>query len=186
MSRHHSREPETHIEAILLDAIAAPEGGAAIGVSTIEPTRSGMQPPTDQYETDAETSKRMSAVRPGRTSLENIVASVLVELGVSFVRSRHDLPGRPDFLIETGRKVIFAHGCYWHRHAGCRRATMPKRNKELWAVKFEKTVLRDERNEAALVASGFDVLVVWECETKDLTRLTERIKGFLADVKNEK
>jgi DNA mismatch endonuclease (patch repair protein) len=94
---------------------------------------------------------------------------------------RHDLPGRPDLVFPRLRKVILVHGCYWHRHSGCRRCTTPVRNGGLWQEKFSQTVARDARNLAALAELGWRVLVVWECETADAAALEARLAEFLVE-----
>lgn len=131
------------------------------------------------YQTDAKTTKRMSAIKPNRTKPEKIVRSLLTALGYRYRLHRHDLPGRPDIAFIGRRKLIFVHGCYWHRHEGCSRTTMPARNVELWQEKFDRTVERDRANFEKLRADGWDVLVVWECEISARDELSQRLEAFL-------
>jgi DNA mismatch endonuclease (patch repair protein) len=123
----------------------------------------------------------MSAVRPLDTTPERVVRSLVTAMGRRYRLHRHDLPGRPDLVFVRARKVILVHGCFWHRHAGCKRCTTPARNAELWREKFARTVARDGRNLEALAALGWRVLVIWECETADAEALRARLAAFLAE-----
>ena len=133
------------------------------------------------YLSDEPTSKRMSKVRPLDTTPEKLVRSLVTGLGWRYRLHRHDLPGRPDLVFARSRKVILVHGCFWHRHSGCKRCTTPARNAELWQEKFTRTVARDVRNLAALAEQGWRVLVVWECETADAAALEARLAAFLGE-----
>ncbi|MCK4626425.1 MAG: DNA mismatch endonuclease Vsr [Phycisphaerae bacterium] len=121
----------------------------------------------------------MQRVRPADTAPERAVRSILTALGYRYRLHRSDLPGKPDIVFPSRRKVIFVHGCFWHRHARCNRATMPRRNVSLWVAKFERTVARDRRNVAMLRRSGWKVLVVWECDTRDQEQLKQKLGTFL-------
>jgi DNA mismatch endonuclease (patch repair protein) len=123
----------------------------------------------------------MSSVRPIDTTPEKLVRAAATRLGMRYRLHRHDLPGRPDLVFPRRRKVILVHGCYWHRHSGCRRCTTPVRNSELWQEKFTRTVARDARSLAALAELGWRVLVIWECETADAEALEARLAEFLAE-----
>jgi DNA mismatch endonuclease, patch repair protein len=129
-------------------------------------------------ETDDATSSRMRLVRQRGTTPELAVRVAMRELGLGYRLNASDLPGSPDVVNRGLRKAIFVHGCYWHRHEGCSKATMPKRNRELWTSKFRANVERDRRKERELRALGFDVLTVWQCEVSDSARLRERIGFF--------
>src|SRR4051794_4552594 len=132
------------------------------------------------YLSDAATSRRMSKVRPLDTTPERLVRSLVTALGKRYRLHRYDLPGRPDLVFPGSRKVILVHGCFWHRHSGCKRCTTPARNAALWQEKFARTVARDEKNLAALAEQGWRVLVVWECETTgDADGLRRRLAEFL-------
>jgi DNA mismatch endonuclease Vsr len=89
-----------------------------------------------------------------------------------------NLPGRPDLVFPGRRKVIEVRGCFWHRHPGCAFAAMPGTRSDFWQAKFQATVARDARNLAALEASGWAVMVIWECELKD-PHLADRMRTFL-------
>ena len=94
---------------------------------------------------------------------------------------RRDLPGSPDLVFSPRKKVIFVHGCYWHRHQACRFAYSPKSNVGFWTRKFDSNVARDKRVEEELEHLGWRVLTIWECEVSDAERLRARLAGFLAD-----
>lgn len=130
---------------------------------------------------DARTSERMAGIRQKDTSAELVVRQVLHELGHRYRVRNRDLPGSPDIANRSRRWAIFVHGCYWHRHPGCHRATTPKRNREFWQEKFAANTARDARVQFELVAMGFLVSVVWECETKDPVSLAHRLSRSLAD-----
>lgn len=96
-------------------------------------------------------------------------------LGMRFRLHKADLPGRPDLAFPRYRTVVFVHGCFWHRHEGCRKATLPKSRVEYWEAKFRTNVERDARNTAELTRMGWRVLTIWECETKDSELLRRRL-----------
>ena len=106
----------------------------------------------------------MSRVRSGHTKPELIIRSLLHRAGFRFKLKNNNLPGSPDIVLPKYRTALFIHGCYWHRHAGCSKATMPKSNKEFWLKKFDKNVARDRRVQSELNELQWRVLVLWECE----------------------
>jgi DNA mismatch endonuclease (patch repair protein) len=120
---------------------------------------------------DSETSARLGRIRQHGTSAELKVRKLLHSLGHRFRVHNRDLPGSPDIANRSRKWAVFVHGCFWHRHAGCRRSTTPSRNRDFWLEKFEANVARDARVQAALRELGYRVAVVWECETEDLSRL---------------
>lgn len=121
----------------------------------------------------------MSRVRSRDTSPELRVRKTAHALGFRFRLYVKDLPGRPDMVFRRLRSVILVHGCFWHRHAGCRKASSPKDRADYWNEKFARNVERDIAAQQRLEADGWRVLVVWECETKDQDLLSERISAFL-------
>lgn len=128
----------------------------------------------------------MAQVKDRDTGPERAVRSLLHRLGCRFRLHRADLPGTPDIVLPKRRTVIFVHGCFWHRHAGCRRATMPASNTEYWKRKFSRIVARDAQNTLRLEQDGWRVMVVWECELKDIDALTARFaRHFNAPSPNE-
>lgn len=121
-------------------------------------------------------SEMMSRIRGRDTKPEIIVRRIAHRLGFRFRIHRKDLPGCPDIVFPRYRAVIMVHGCFWHRHPGCRYAYTPKTRGRFWQDKFESNVVRDRRNETALHELGWRVLVIWECETKNLSSVEARIK----------
>jgi DNA mismatch endonuclease (patch repair protein) len=101
-----------------------------------------------------------------------MVRKLLHALGYRFRVHNRDLPGSPDVANRTRRWAVFVHGCFWHRHGGCKRTTTPTRNQEFWLDKFAANLARDARVQAALREQGYRVMVVWECETLDESRMT--------------
>ena len=128
-----------------------------------------------------ERSERMSRVRNKNTKPEMRVRRLVHSLGYRYRLHYGKLPGHPDMAFPERKKVIFVHGCFWHRHERCSRCRMPKSRLEFWAPKLEKNRLRDVDNQAALQELGWDILVVWECETEEAAGLTGRITSFLED-----
>jgi DNA mismatch endonuclease, patch repair protein len=122
----------------------------------------------------------MRQVHSTDTTPERKVRSLLHKLGCRFRIHRPDLPGKPDIVLPRRRTVIFVHGCFWHRHQGCPHATTPASRQEYWLPKFRRTVDRDRKNQEELRERGWNVVVVWECETKDLKKLAEKIGGLIA------
>lgn len=120
----------------------------------------------------------MSRVRGENTTPELTVRKYLHALGFRYRLHDRNLPGKPDIVLPKYRTVVFVHGCFWHRHRGCRYASMPKSNVKFWKGKFELNVARDKRNAAALRKAGWRCLTIWGCEAKlneNLDRLAERI-----------
>jgi DNA mismatch endonuclease, patch repair protein len=121
----------------------------------------------------------MRAVKSSDTSAELAVRRIVHNLGYRYRLHRKDLPGKPDLVFPGRRKVIFVHGCFWHRHQGCNRSRLPKTNQGYWQPKLQRNVERDARVQAQFVDMGWDVLVVWECEVKNAELLRERLSSFL-------
>ena len=130
-------------------------------------------------ETTQRRSRLMKRVRQADTPPEHAVRRALQALGVRYRLHAKDLPGSPDVVNRSRRWAIFVHGCYWHAHQGCSRWRLPKRNRDFWAEKFTSNRERDQRKLAELEELGFDVLVVWECETQEPAELRERLERFL-------
>jgi len=121
----------------------------------------------------------MSRIRGKNTKPEMIVRSLAHRLGYRFRLHRTDLPGKPDIVFPSRGKVVLVHGCFWHRH-NCRYGrVMPATRRQFWSRKFDANRERDRRNRRALRSRGWDVLVIWECQTKDRARLAERLCRFL-------
>lgn len=124
-------------------------------------------------------SRMMAAIRGRDTAPERLVRSYLHRAGLRFRLHARELPGSPDVLLPRWRTAVFVHGCYWHRHRGCRFATIPSTNRVFWREKFAANEARDRRNARRLRALGWRVIVVWECAVGDraLERLVTRIRG---------
>lgn len=121
----------------------------------------------------------MSRVHSRDTTPERLVRRLVHRLGYRFRLHRRDLPGTPDLVFPSRRAIIFVHGCFWHRHRGCRKATVPSTRKEFWLQKFARNVNRDATVREALERAGWRVLIVWECELRDIDALGPRVLAFL-------
>jgi DNA mismatch endonuclease (patch repair protein) len=124
-------------------------------------------------------SKNMAAVRGKNTTPELIVRHVLHSMGYRFRLHRKDLPGKPDIVLPKYRTCIFVHGCFWHQHPGCKRATKPSSNEDFWLKKLESNVARDQLVKADLERLGWRVITVWECELREPDHLADRLKEIL-------
>jgi DNA mismatch endonuclease (patch repair protein) len=140
-------------------------------VPRARPSPASAAPSRHELVVDAETSSRLGRIRQHGTSAELTVRKLLHALGRRFRVNNRDLPGSPDIANRTRKWVVFVHGCFWHRHADCKRSTTPSRNRDFWLQKFDANVARDARVQAALRDRGYRVIVVWECETEDVSRL---------------
>lgn len=131
--------------------------------------------------TPAKRSQIMKAIGGKNTKPEIIVRKLIHRMGYRFRLHCNDLPGRPDLVFPGRKKVIFVHGCFWHQHQkeGCRDARVPSSNLEYWLPKLERTKARDAENEARLLEMGWDVLTIWQCETRTLEELEGKIGEFL-------
>jgi DNA mismatch endonuclease, patch repair protein len=121
----------------------------------------------------------MAKVRGADTRPEMAVRKLAHRLGYRFRLHVRGLPGTPDLVFPGKRKVIFVHGCFWHRHEGCRKTTTPKTRSEFWNTKFDRNVERDKAVVEALEAAGWNVLIVWECETRGQASLEAKLRSFL-------
>jgi DNA mismatch endonuclease (patch repair protein) len=122
-------------------------------------------------------SRNMARVQAKNTEPEMRVRRVAHRLGLRFRLHRADLPGKPDLVFPRHGIAVFVHGCFWHRHAHCKRASMPATRPEFWEKKFKANVARDLKQQAALEASGWTVLVLWECELKDESNIEEKLRS---------
>lgn len=121
----------------------------------------------------------MSRIRSRDTVPEMRVRSLLHSLGYRFRLCPKTLPGKPDIVLPKYRSVIFVHGCFWHQHKNCKKASLPKSNTDFWLKKFENTKRRDEMNIRALEQLGWNVIVVWECELNNMDKLKSRLESEL-------
>lgn len=123
----------------------------------------------------------MSSVGQRDTKPEMSVRRLLHSMNYRYRLHRKDLPGRPDIVFGSRRKAIFVHGCFWHRHSGCSKATSPKTRAEFWSEKFDRNVERDREVERRLADLGWKSLAVWECETRSPGTLVTKLRDFLED-----
>jgi len=135
-----------------------------------------------------ERSAQMALIRASNTKPELIVRRVLHRAGLRFRLHDKQLPGKPDIVLPSRKTVVFVHGCFWHRHkaSACKLARLPKSRLDFWLPKLEGNAARDKRKQSALRASGWRVIVFWECQLGDrraLHRLVARIKS-VAPIKN--
>ena len=123
----------------------------------------------------------MRRIRGRDTKPELSVRRLLHRLGYRYRLHAGDLPGRPDVVFRRRRKAIFIHGCFWHQHEGCKRATVPKTRTAYWCRKFEANRARDRASLQDLDRMGWTALVVWECETRAAHALSRRLTCFLEE-----
>ena len=122
----------------------------------------------------------MSRVRGKNTSPEMRVRRAAHKLGLRFRLHRNDLPGKPDLVFPKHKVALFVHGCFWHRHPACPKASLPKTKQSYWVEKFNSNVERDKRAMNALARQEWRTEVIWECETKDEVQLRQRLIFLLA------
>jgi DNA mismatch endonuclease (patch repair protein) len=124
-------------------------------------------------------SENMRRIKSKGMKPELVVRRMAHSLGYRFRLHRSDLPGKPDVVFPSKRKVIFVHGCFWHQHVACREGRMPVSNVGYWGPKLGRNVERDAENRVALERQGWKMLVVWECETVDAELLSKKLAKFL-------
>lgn len=122
----------------------------------------------------------MSRIRGKDTSPEKRVRSQLHRMGYRFRLHRRDLPGNPDIVFASRRIALFVHGCFWHRHAGCKNCTTPTNNRTFWISKLEGNAARDRNIRRALRKIGWKSFVIWECQTEKAHKLEATLRGFLS------
>ena len=125
-------------------------------------------------------SANMRAIRSKDMGPELAVRRIVHQLGYRYRLHRNDLPGRPDIIFTSRHKIIFVHGCFWHSH-GCKNSHIPKSNVDYWVPKLIRNTTRDAKNLQILSERGWQCLVIWECEIKDRSSLTSRIRDFFRD-----
>lgn len=118
----------------------------------------------------------MSRVRATGTKPEVRVRKVAHKMGLRFRLHRYTLPGKPDLIFPRYSVALFVHGCFWHRHNSCKKASIPKSKVEYWLQKFDSNVRRDRMVRSELESLGWNVVVIWECETKELSRIEEILR----------
>ncbi|MEV4782140.1 very short patch repair endonuclease [Burkholderia sp. LMU1-1-1.1] len=121
----------------------------------------------------------MARIRGKNTRPEMIVRKLVFAAGYRYRLHVRKLPGSPDLVFPARKKVIFVHGCFWHRHDNCAASRIPQSRTDFWSEKLNGNKARDQRNQEALIDAGWQILVIWECELGDLTMLGERLRLFL-------
>lgn len=124
-------------------------------------------------------SERMSRVRGVDSAAELRVRRIAHRMGYRYRKHRRELPGRPDMVFPGRRKVVFVHGCFWHRHDCPAGRRWPKSRLDFWESKLERNKERDIETLQRLKEAGWDALVIWECETSDQRAIEFRLKSFL-------
>ena len=127
----------------------------------------------------------MRKIGSKNTKAEILVRRSLFRLGYRFRLHRKDLPGKPDIVFPGRRKVIFVHGCFWHQHQACREGRIPGSRQEYWIPKLTRNINRDSEHAHELQELGWEVLVIWECETTHLNRVMKTVIEFLGPQKEE-
>lgn len=146
--------------------------------SPATPLLLGAHPMADVF-SRAKRAEVMSRISGQNTAPERAVRSMLHGMGYRFRLHRADLPGKPDIVLPRYRTVILVHGCFWHRHKGCKFAYTPKSRVAFWCRKFESNVARDRRVVRDLRCLGWRVVTVWECELRAAERLCHRLRKVL-------
>jgi len=121
----------------------------------------------------------MSRVRSKDTKPELAVRRLVHRMGFRYRLHVRDLPGNPDMVFASRSKIIFVHGCFWHRHGKCKKTRWPKSGLDFWRPKLERNRARDRAIRGSLRKLGWDVMVVWECQLKNPGKTAEKIKAFL-------
>ena len=129
--------------------------------------------------TISERSERMSRIRGKNTGPERKVRSLLHCAGYRFRLNVSSLPGKPDIVLPKYRAVVLVHGCFWHRHKGCKIASTPKSHSKYWAEKFARNVANDKKHARRLRSLGWSVMIVWECQLKHPDRVQTHLQRFL-------
>ncbi|BAV92113.1 DNA mismatch repair endonuclease [Candidatus Desulfovibrio trichonymphae] len=126
-------------------------------------------------------SRNMANIKGKNTKPEKLVRSVLHGMGFRFRLHVKKLPGSPDIVLPRYKSLIFVHGCFWHGHEGCKRATIPTTRADFWRTKISSNKERDAQNLADLAKLGYRCLIIWQCEMKDTAILKQRLSTFLHD-----
>ncbi|MFA7368261.1 MAG: very short patch repair endonuclease [Kiritimatiellales bacterium] len=136
--------------------------------------------------TPEQRSWNMSRIKGKDTKPEVLVRSMLHRAGYRFRKNVSTLPGKPDIVLPKYKTVIFVHGCFWHRHKGCKDATTPKSNKAFWKKKFERNTVNDKKHARELRKLGWKVVTVWSCQLKKPDTVLERLETSLATINTKR
>lgn len=160
-----------------------PRSSAGSRISTARSSRPFSKDPL----TASARSALMARVRQRDTEPEIVVRSILHRMGLRFTVSgplNRTLPSRPDIVLPRWRIVILVHGCFWHRHAGCRLATTPTNRSDFWQQKFSANMRRDRRQQRRLRQAGWIPLVVWECQTRTPEKVEKKLRIYFARIQS--
>lgn len=127
-------------------------------------------------------SQNMRQIRSQNTAPEVMLRQMLHRCGYRFRLHRKDLPGKPDLVFASRKKVIFVHGCFWHQHPGCREGRVPSSRRDYWAPKLARNQQRDRSAQASLNQQGWEYLVLWECDLKDAGAALKMAQRFLEPI----
>ena len=129
-----------------------------------------------KHKVSEQRSRNMSAIKSKNTKPEIAVRKLLHSMGYRFRLHRKDLPGSPDIVLPKYKTVIFVHGCFWHRHENCKYASTPKTRKEFWENKFKTNLKRDLDIQEKIKNMGWQSVVIWECEIKNILALNNKLQ----------
>jgi DNA mismatch endonuclease (patch repair protein) len=132
----------------------------------------------------AERSARMARIRSSDTAPEIALRRAIHRLGLRYVLHKKGLPGKPDLVFPRHRAIVLVHGCFWHRHQGCKIASEPKSNIPFWREKFDRNVARDRLVIGKLQALGWRVFLAWECELSSTVRVAGRAESLATAIRN--
>jgi DNA mismatch endonuclease (patch repair protein) len=124
----------------------------------------------------------MSRIRSKGTEPEIIFRKLIHRAGFRYRLYDKTLPGKPDIVLKKYKTVVFIHGCFWHGHENCRRGNKPKTHKKYWNAKIARNVARDTENISVLQSMGWRVIIIWECELKDLDTVLQNFNTFIKSV----
>lgn len=127
-------------------------------------------------------SEIMSKISGKETNPEILVRKYLFTKGFRYRKNVKDLPGKPDIVLRKYNTVIFVHGCFWHGHINCNKSLLPASNRDFWQDKIGKNILRDKQNISDLMAKGWRVIIVWQCEIKNKKMRESRFNSLIDDI----
>lgn len=127
-------------------------------------------------------SELMSKIKGKETKSEILVRKYLFSKGLRYRKYVRELPGTPDIVLPKYRTIIFVHGCFWHAHDACKDGHLPTSNTDYWKDKLKKNVERDKRVVSLLLSTGWNVIVVWECEIKSKEKRQRRLEKLLFEI----
>jgi DNA mismatch endonuclease (patch repair protein) len=126
-------------------------------------------------------SENMRRILGKDTGPEIAVRRLVHRMGYRYRLHAKDLPGKPDLIFRSSKKVIFVHGCFWHQHQGCRHGRLPLSRRDYWETKLSRNAARDRKHAIALQQLGWQLLIIWECEISQTERLIQRLQTFLTN-----